>query len=212
MRHPDTLADGVAEAISRAYSRYCLKEFGAILHRNTDKASLLGGDTDPPDIRWPGSWSWSSSEPMCSVTPRSTHTGSRSGSWPNGSPRLLGEPGRASGRPVDRPHQHPRPLQAPPPPAVGRGMHRRPPSVRGAMCARLHRRRERREEVRGAASRSLPARSAPQGSIRARCDRLAHPPPRPSHRRPGPPVQGDSGPLSRASSAPRTTSARSRSS
>ncbi|MGX1548781.1 hypothetical protein [Streptomyces adustus] len=29
MRHPDTLADGVAEAISRAYNRYCLEEFGA---------------------------------------------------------------------------------------------------------------------------------------------------------------------------------------
>ncbi|MFE7932946.1 methionine adenosyltransferase [Streptomyces sp. NPDC057456] len=41
--HPDTLADGVAEAISRAYSRYCLEEFGAILHHNTDKTSLLGG-------------------------------------------------------------------------------------------------------------------------------------------------------------------------
>jgi S-adenosylmethionine synthetase len=41
--HPDTLADGVAEAISRAYSRYCLDGFGAILHHNTDKTSLLGG-------------------------------------------------------------------------------------------------------------------------------------------------------------------------
>ncbi|MET9759973.1 methionine adenosyltransferase [Streptomyces sp. NPDC006372] len=44
--HPDTLADGVAEAISRAYSRYCLEEFGAILHHNTDKTSLLGGAAD----------------------------------------------------------------------------------------------------------------------------------------------------------------------
>ncbi|WP_128380408.1 methionine adenosyltransferase [Streptomyces cavernae] len=44
--HPDTLADGVAEAISRAYSRYCLDEFGAILHHNTDKTSLLGGSAD----------------------------------------------------------------------------------------------------------------------------------------------------------------------
>lgn len=41
--HPDTLADGVAEAISRAYSRYCLYHFGAILHHNTDKTALLGG-------------------------------------------------------------------------------------------------------------------------------------------------------------------------
>ncbi|GAB3162286.1 methionine adenosyltransferase [Amycolatopsis stemonae] len=41
--HPDTLTDGVAEAISRAYSRYCLEEFGAILHHNTDKTAMLGG-------------------------------------------------------------------------------------------------------------------------------------------------------------------------
>ncbi|MEU7984138.1 methionine adenosyltransferase [Streptosporangium canum] len=41
--HPDTLADGVAEAISRAYSAYCLQHFGAILHHNTDKTALLGG-------------------------------------------------------------------------------------------------------------------------------------------------------------------------
>jgi S-adenosylmethionine synthetase len=44
--HPDTLADGVAEAISRAYSRYCLDAFGAILHHNTDKTALLGGAAD----------------------------------------------------------------------------------------------------------------------------------------------------------------------
>ncbi|MFE2693706.1 methionine adenosyltransferase [Streptomyces mirabilis] len=44
--HPDTLADGMAEAISRAYSRYCLDMFGAILHHNTDKLALLGGAAD----------------------------------------------------------------------------------------------------------------------------------------------------------------------
>ena len=41
--HPDTLADGVAEAVSRTYARYCLDRFGAILHHNTDKTALLGG-------------------------------------------------------------------------------------------------------------------------------------------------------------------------
>ncbi|MER7211519.1 methionine adenosyltransferase [Streptosporangium sp. NPDC000239] len=41
--HPDTLADGVAEAVSRHYSAYCLEHFGAILHHNTDKTALLGG-------------------------------------------------------------------------------------------------------------------------------------------------------------------------
>ncbi|WP_169808753.1 methionine adenosyltransferase [Microtetraspora niveoalba] len=44
--HPDTLADGVAEAVSRAYSNFCLKEFGAILHHNSDKTALLGGAAD----------------------------------------------------------------------------------------------------------------------------------------------------------------------
>jgi len=44
--HPDTLADGVAEAISRSYSRYCLDNFGAVLHHNTDKTALLGGASD----------------------------------------------------------------------------------------------------------------------------------------------------------------------
>jgi len=43
--HPDTLADGLAEAISIDYSMYCLKEFGVILHHNLDKISLIGGLT-----------------------------------------------------------------------------------------------------------------------------------------------------------------------
>ena len=41
--HPDTLADGVAEAVSIEYSRYCLKEFGAILHHHFDKTLVMGG-------------------------------------------------------------------------------------------------------------------------------------------------------------------------
>lgn len=41
--HPDSLADGLAEAISREYSLYCLKHTGHILHHNTDKTALLGG-------------------------------------------------------------------------------------------------------------------------------------------------------------------------
>lgn len=41
--HPDTLADGVAEAVSIDYSRYCLKEFGAILHHHFDKTVVMGG-------------------------------------------------------------------------------------------------------------------------------------------------------------------------
>lgn len=41
--HPDTLADGLAEELSREYSKYTLKKFGAVLHHNFDKVGLLGG-------------------------------------------------------------------------------------------------------------------------------------------------------------------------
>lgn len=41
--HPDTLADGIAEAISNTYSKYCLNNFGAILHHNVDKTMIIGG-------------------------------------------------------------------------------------------------------------------------------------------------------------------------
>lgn len=41
--HPDTLADGIAEAVSIEYSRYCLKEFGAVLHHHFDKTLIMGG-------------------------------------------------------------------------------------------------------------------------------------------------------------------------
>jgi S-adenosylmethionine synthetase len=41
--HPDTLADHLAERLSRTYGRYTLAEFGAVLHHNFDKLGLLGG-------------------------------------------------------------------------------------------------------------------------------------------------------------------------
>ncbi len=41
--HPDTLADGIAEAISLTYSRYCQERFGVILHHNVDKSAIFGG-------------------------------------------------------------------------------------------------------------------------------------------------------------------------
>lgn len=44
--HPDTIADGIAESISVAYSKYCLENFGAILHHNVDKAIVFGGQCD----------------------------------------------------------------------------------------------------------------------------------------------------------------------
>lgn len=44
--HPDTLADGLAEAVSNEYSSYCREKFGAVLHHNVDKLSLIGGLTE----------------------------------------------------------------------------------------------------------------------------------------------------------------------
>ncbi len=43
MGHPDTLADNVAELLSRAYSRYTRDTFGVVLHHNFDKLAVLGG-------------------------------------------------------------------------------------------------------------------------------------------------------------------------
>ncbi|MFF1628652.1 transposase [Streptomyces sp. NPDC058272] len=53
------------------------------------------------------------------------------------------------------------PYKALPSPAVGRGLHSRPPPVRGSTPARILRRRERREEVCAPAPRILSPRSAP---------------------------------------------------
>lgn len=41
--HPDTLSDLLAEALSRNYSLYTLKNFSAVLHHNFDKTGILGG-------------------------------------------------------------------------------------------------------------------------------------------------------------------------
>jgi S-adenosylmethionine synthetase len=43
--HPDTLADHLAEALSRAYGSYTLDAVGAVLHHNFDKLALLGGSS-----------------------------------------------------------------------------------------------------------------------------------------------------------------------
>lgn len=44
--HPDTLADHLAERLSRAYSTYTRDRFGAVLHHNFDKLALLGGASE----------------------------------------------------------------------------------------------------------------------------------------------------------------------
>ncbi|WP_242318994.1 methionine adenosyltransferase [Bacillus cereus group sp. BfR-BA-01349] len=41
--HPDTLADGIAEAAEIEYCRYCLDKFGYIPHHNFDKVMIVGG-------------------------------------------------------------------------------------------------------------------------------------------------------------------------
>jgi S-adenosylmethionine synthetase len=45
--HPDSVADGVAESVSRALCRMYLDEFGKILHHNTDETQIVGGASEP---------------------------------------------------------------------------------------------------------------------------------------------------------------------
>ncbi len=45
--HPDTICDEITEQISTELCRYYLKEFGAIMHYNVDKALLVGGQSQP---------------------------------------------------------------------------------------------------------------------------------------------------------------------
>ena len=45
--HPDSVSDGIAEAVSRSLSKYYLKEYGKILHHNTDQVEVVGGQSAP---------------------------------------------------------------------------------------------------------------------------------------------------------------------
>lgn len=45
--HPDSLCDGISDAISRGLSHYYLDHFGTILHHNVDKVLLIGGRSKP---------------------------------------------------------------------------------------------------------------------------------------------------------------------
>jgi len=45
--HPDSIADGLAEAVSRGLSKHYLKKFDQIMHHNTDQVELVGGRTNP---------------------------------------------------------------------------------------------------------------------------------------------------------------------
>jgi len=45
--HPDTICDALGEELSIALSELYIKECGAIMHHNVDKALLIGGIADP---------------------------------------------------------------------------------------------------------------------------------------------------------------------
>lgn len=45
--HPDSICDAISEETSRALCAYYQKEFGNVLHHNTDKALLVAGQSEP---------------------------------------------------------------------------------------------------------------------------------------------------------------------
>ncbi len=45
--HPDSIADGLAEGVSRALSKMYLERYGRILHHNTDEVQIVGGQSAP---------------------------------------------------------------------------------------------------------------------------------------------------------------------
>ncbi|MFB6208158.1 MAG: methionine adenosyltransferase [Candidatus Nanohaloarchaea archaeon] len=45
--HPDSISDGIAEAVSRKLSRAYRDRFGRILHHNTDEVQLVAGSSRP---------------------------------------------------------------------------------------------------------------------------------------------------------------------
>lgn len=45
--HPDSIADGLAESVSRALCKMYLERYGRILHHNTDEVQVVGGQSAP---------------------------------------------------------------------------------------------------------------------------------------------------------------------
>ncbi|OGS49797.1 MAG: S-adenosylmethionine synthetase [Euryarchaeota archaeon RBG_16_68_12] len=45
--HPDSIADGLAEGVSRALSKMYKERYGRILHHNTDEVEVVGGQSQP---------------------------------------------------------------------------------------------------------------------------------------------------------------------
>lgn len=45
--HPDSLADGIAESMSRELCREYMRRFGVVLHHNTDETQIIAGKSSP---------------------------------------------------------------------------------------------------------------------------------------------------------------------
>ncbi len=45
--HPDSIADGISEAVSRALCKKYREKFGTIAHHNTDEVQIIGGTSRP---------------------------------------------------------------------------------------------------------------------------------------------------------------------
>jgi len=45
--HPDSVADGLAESVSIALCKEYIREFGYIMHHNTDECQIVGGQSEP---------------------------------------------------------------------------------------------------------------------------------------------------------------------
>src|SRR5512137_2573614 len=45
--HPDSIADGLAESVSRALCKMYKERYGRILHHNTDEVEVVGGQSSP---------------------------------------------------------------------------------------------------------------------------------------------------------------------
>ncbi len=45
--HPDSIADGLAESVSRSLCKMYIKRFDRILHHNTDETQIVGGQSAP---------------------------------------------------------------------------------------------------------------------------------------------------------------------
>ncbi len=45
--HPDSLADGIAESMSRELCREYLRRFGVVMHHNTDETQIIAGKSSP---------------------------------------------------------------------------------------------------------------------------------------------------------------------